>query len=125
MKVFLTGEEGAFKITRLSSSDEQIIEGKSFAQWEWEVTPQKWGTHKLYLTATVNLLVPGRGEKPVDVPVFIKPIEIKVNYSYLAISFLSVPSNWTYIIGGGSLVAFLGGIGGWIKKRRSKKGTLI
>lgn len=123
MKVFLTGEEGAFKITRTNGSEEQVVEGKPFAQWDWEVIPQKWGTRKLYLAATATLLVPGRGEKPVDVPVLIKPIAIKVNYSYMVKSFLSNVGNWSYLLGGTSLAAIIAAVWKWLKGRGSHNGN--
>lgn len=106
MKVFLYGKEDQFQITRIGS-EEQIVEGMRFAQWEWNVVPVTWGSCTLRVKATVNLLIPGRGEKSIDVLVFDHPVHIKVNYKYMFMSFFGNKNNWPFFIGGTSILGLV------------------
>lgn len=119
MKSRLTGNN--FDIKSLSHED-QIVTGKEFTQWEWDVTPLKSGTHTLLIAVTVTINIPGVGEKPKDYPVFERKIKVIANPKYTAKGFLS--SNWQFIIT--SAIALIGALGAssliiwWIKKSRHK-----
>jgi len=113
MKVVLVGDQDAFLIEKFSS-EEQTVAGKPFAQWEWDVTPLRSGNQALHLQASASIYVPGRGEKPVDVPVIHKTIQVKVNGWYATKRF--VASYWQWL-----LTTLIIPVGGWFWHLKRKK----
>ena len=112
MKVVLVGDQGAFHIEKFSS-EEQTVAGKPFAQWEWDVTPLRSGNQTLHLQASASIYVPGRGEKPVDIPVIHKSIQVKVDRWYATKEF--VGNNWQWL-----WTALIIPLGGWLWQRKRK-----
>lgn len=113
MKVVLTGDQDAFVIQKFSS-DEQTVAGKPFAQWEWDVTPLQSGNHSLHLQVTATIYVPGRGEKPYDIPVLHRQIEVEIDAWYASKRF--VGENWQWL-----WTTLVIPVGAWLWNKRRKK----
>jgi tetratricopeptide (TPR) repeat protein len=121
MKAFLYAQEDEFRITKLSN-EEQVVSGKPYAQWQWEVFPLKSGIRILHLRATVNLVVPGiNGEKPFDVPVLEKKIEVKVDYWYVVKEFATSAEGIRYIFGGVTIPSLIALGWAYWRKRKEKR----
>jgi len=109
MKVVLTGDEGAFNIDNLSV-EEQTVAGKPFAQWDYDVTPLKSGTQSLHLQVIAIIHIPERGEKPFEVPVIDKPIQVRINPWFASKRFIANNWQWLWTVivipGGGLLWRF-------------------
>lgn len=121
MKAILFSEDDAFTITS-KSSEEQLITGRPFAQWEWYIRARKSGEHTIHLKIIAVVHTNDRGDKPMDIAVADKPIKIKVSYGYMLGEFFGDLSNWKYLIGSTSLVAIIAAawkfIRDWINRRR-------
>jgi hypothetical protein len=119
MKVTLTSkEQDAFSVRELSEPT-QVIVGKPYAEWNWEVKPLKSGSHSLHLSAAVIIAQPGQTEKPFVVPTKDKDIEVEVSYKYVAGEFIN--RYWNFLFGGISLAGISAGARkafGWWKRRR-------
>ena len=76
MAAKLTGD--TFKIIPLSDEEQPIL-SSGYAQWEWDVTPQKAGHRKLQLSVSASIYVDRFGEKKKSAPVKEKVINVKVN----------------------------------------------
>ncbi len=115
MSVRLNGDKDSFDIKSLSHED-QIVEGEGFTQWEWDVTPLKFGGQSLSLTVTIRMKMPTYGEERKDYPVFEKQISVMVNPWHIVCKF--VEDYWQFII-----TAMLVPIIGWFvnKRRKSQK----
>lgn len=93
MKAKLIGSD--FEIVPLNE-DEQIILGRSYTQWAWNVTPQRSGNLDLNLTISVKIMYAGEvGMK--DHPVITKQIMVKVNPAYSLSHFIK--DNWQWLMG--------------------------
>jgi hypothetical protein len=118
MKVVLTAkEQDAFSIKEESDAT-QIVVGKPYAEWIWEVKPLKSGKHDLHLSAAVILTPQGQTEKPFVIPTKDKDIDVQVNYKYVAGEFVS--RYWSVLFGGVSVLSVLTGARkayGWWKGR--------
>lgn len=119
MSVTLTADDEAFKITKYSS-DEQLVAGRPFAQWEWDVTPLQSGEHQLHLKAVINLDVE-KDSVPYDIPVIDRSIKVKVNPAFIATQAAKNKEIRDLLIGSGSLLAAIGGIYAGIKAWRKRK----
>ncbi|NVO10043.1 MAG: hypothetical protein HXX16_08800 [Bacteroidales bacterium] len=92
MKVCLTGEN--FYIYPLSE-EEQIIGKKGYAEWAWDILPEKFGKLILHLKITLRIRLP-YGEELKDHPIIEKEITVKINPIYCVKIF--VTKNWKWII---------------------------
>jgi hypothetical protein len=92
MSVRLTGS--AFEIVSVSHEG-QFVPEDGFAEWQWNVTPQKSGQQTLYLAATVRLKIPPFGEEVMDLPVFEKTIYVAVARIAAITQFLQ--NHWQWI----------------------------
>jgi len=115
MKVALIGAQDAFYI--VGSGDEQIVEGKTFAEWKWWVTPLKSGDQNLTLTATTIIFLPGRGEKPYDYKTLEKPILVHVDRWRASKQFLANNWQWLWTV---ILVPGVGLLWGLRRRKRRK-----
>jgi hypothetical protein len=107
MKVTLTAmEQDAFTITEKSDAM-QVIVGKPYAEWKWEVTPLRSGNHTLHLNAAALITPPGQSEKPYVIPTKDRDINVQVNYKYVAGQYLS--KYWSLLFGGVSVLSVLSG----------------
>ena len=122
MKVLLYSEESEFQITKLSS-EEQVVSGRPFAQWDWTVTPLDYGEHSLHLMATAKVVIERLGEKSVDVPVIDRKINVKVSPAYIVKRMVRTPSTWQIVFGSGTGIVVISAIFAAIRKRRIKKKT--
>jgi hypothetical protein len=106
MKVVLTAKEkDDFLITDKSEAT-QVIVGKPYAEWSWEVTPLKSGKHALHLNASAMLRDEGQ-RTPFVVPTKDKDIEVQVSYKLVAGQLIN--KYWSLLFGGVSLVGVLTG----------------
>lgn len=79
MRVTLKSEKDVFNITPIISSETRVLDPhEPFSPWIWSVTPQKSGTHNLYLVAEAIADVPKLGEKPLYVKTFDYTITVRV-----------------------------------------------
>ena len=124
MKVTLYAEESDFHITKLSS-EEQIVTGRPYAQWDWTVMPIRYGERSLHLKATAHVVLERFGEKSVDVPVIDKLINVRISPGYIAKETLKNASTWQYVLGGGSLMAVVSGLFAAIRRYRTKRKKII
>jgi len=111
MEVQLRGEH--FRIEELSPRRQMMTESH-VARWDFSVTPLKAGQRFLILTACVMVKLPDRPEVPLEVKVFDKSIEVKVNPMATISQFLGRNWQWfvTTLVGSGLI--------GWIVQRRRK-----
>jgi hypothetical protein len=119
MKVTLFADNDNFAITKLST-DEQIVSGREYAQWEWTVVPRSFGEHSLHLKATATINLDRFGEKSIDVPVIDKNINVRISPLYIATTMLSNMGFWPYIFGGLSLPVIFGAIWRFVSKKKKR-----
>jgi hypothetical protein len=92
MRVELTGQ--AFHIRRLNPpGGEQVV--SDTATWEFELTPLASGTQCLTVSATMQVAVPGHGEKTVRVPSLKRVFQVEVDRLYAGRAF--VKRNWQWV----------------------------
>lgn len=120
MTVTLLADEKEFDIKKYGP-DEQLVAGRPFAQWEWEVTPLQYGELTLHLKAVINLSAAGTREGAYGIPVIDRPIKVKVNPPYIAAQAARNREIWSLVIGGGSLLGVITGILAWWRKRGRNK----
>ena len=106
MRVVLTPKEKDAFTIEPKNEEKQIIVGKSFAEWNWEVTPLRAGKQSLLLRASAIVYVPERGEKSYEVPTKNKDIEVEVSYGYIAKSFIR--EHKSELFGGLSIPCIIG-----------------
>lgn len=94
MGVRLNGDN--FDIKALSH-EEQVVVGKGFTQWDWDVVPLDSGDQLLSLVITVRIRIPNYGEERKDYPVLDRQIKVKVNPAYTIKNFIK--SYWKWITG--------------------------
>jgi len=119
MKTTLTADKRDFRISNLSS-EEQIVAGQPYAEWDWIVKPLTYGEHELYLRASARVVLSGYGEKSVDVPVISKRIQVSISPIYVVKEkYLNIPT-WEFLLGGGGIVGAISTVVGWLfhKKKR-------
>ncbi len=92
MVVNLTGDD--FTITELSES-EQLVAGKGFTEWAWNITSTKSGTKTLHLHVTLRINL-ANSVKNKDHPVIDRDISVEVNPLYSVKLFLE--NNWQWVI---------------------------
>jgi hypothetical protein len=93
-------EKDTFSIREMSEPT-QIIAGKPYAEWTWEVTPLQSGSHALHLNASAIITPPGQSEKPYVIPTKDRDINVEVNYKYVAKQLLN--KYWSLLFGGVSV----------------------
>jgi hypothetical protein len=124
MSVTLTSDDEAFKIKKYGS-DEQLVAGRPYAQWEWDVTPLQYGEHQLHLKAVINLDTIGNNSTSYDIPVIDKAISVKVNPAFVAEQAARNKEIRDLLIGSGSLLGVIGfiyaGIKAWGKRKKKKE----
>lgn len=76
MTADLSGD--TFKIKSLSKTEQPVLPSE-YAQWEWDVTPQKSGQQVLQLSISASIYLDRFGEKKKSLPVMEKEIFVKVN----------------------------------------------
>ncbi len=76
MTADLSGD--TFKIKSLSKTEQPVFPSE-YAQWEWDVTPQKAGQRILQLSISASIYLDRFGEKKKSLPVMEKEIFVKVN----------------------------------------------
>jgi hypothetical protein len=79
----LFDEIDSFRVSELTNST-QIIAGKSFAEWDWDVTPLTTGKHSLRVILSVVVKVANRGELSFVLPIIERQVEVESSYLYLA-----------------------------------------
>jgi parallel beta-helix repeat protein len=114
MTAKLKADPQTFKIVPLCE-DTQSVPSYGFAEWEWYVTPIVSGKHWLALEVFATIKAGGM-EKPSDVRVFKKDIEVDVNPTVGAWNFLT--NNWEFIIG---TLLIGSGLLGWILKKATSR----
>jgi excisionase family DNA binding protein len=92
MKASLSGDK--FRIKALAS-EEQLVGGKDFTEWRWEVAPVEAGAQILYLTVTARIEIQGHGEEKKDILVKNTQIRVKVNPAYSVQMFFG--NNWQWL----------------------------
>ncbi len=119
-------EQEAFLIEdQPAGKDTQVLEPKSFTEWDWRVTPQKHGTLHLLLWVAPMLYVDGIGQ---TLKIFKQParvITVTPDYWYECTTFL----NYHWAVLSTVLTAILiplslwfrKGIVDWVEKRFKKK----
>lgn len=116
MSVTLSGDK--FDIKKYGS-DKQLIAGRPFAQWEWDVTPLEYGDLTLHLKAVIEV-----EDAAYDIPVIDRLIKVKVNPSYIAAQAARNEKIWSIVVGSGIGVVLAGSfaslIGWWWKRRKEK-----
>jgi len=100
MTVTLHADENDFNIKKYSS-DEQLVEGRQYAQWEWDVTPLEPGDLTIHLKAVINVADPKGQEAAYDIPVMDRPIRVKVNPAYIAVRAAHNEKIWNALFGSG------------------------
>jgi hypothetical protein len=117
MSVTLSGDK--FDIKKYGS-DLQVIAGRPFAQWEWDVTPLEYGDLTLHLKAVINV-----GGAAYDIPVIDRLIKVKVNPPYIAAQAARNEKIWNIVFGSGILVVVGGVVASiitwWWKRRKDRK----
>ena len=117
MKTTLSADKGDFQISSLSS-EEQVVAGQPYAEWDWIVKPLSYGQHDLYLKASARVVLSGYGEKSVDVPVISKRIQVSISPVYIVKeNYLNIPT-WQFLVGGGSIVGVISTVVGWLFRRK-------
>lgn len=91
MTVTLTGDN--FSIISVNSSNTQAVINGQHTTWTWNVTPQKSGTHKLFLNVDVLIKIPDYPDNVFPVKTLEETIEVEVNHK----NFLE--QNWKWIVG--------------------------
>jgi hypothetical protein len=92
MQVDLNGQ--SFQIRRVNPpGGEQVV--SDTAIWEFEVIPLACGTQFLTVSATMQIAVPGHGEKTVRVPSLKRAFRVEVDRVYAGRAF--VQRNWQWV----------------------------
>lgn len=91
MKVRLSGE--SFTITPLTSEEQVVIPG-DFSEWIWEVTPQRAGEHRLYVTVTARVKLAGYGEEQKDLEVIERTVQVQVDPGSALLDFVERNGEW-------------------------------
>jgi hypothetical protein len=112
MSVTLTGDK--FDI-RKYGSDNQLIAGRPFAQWEWDVIPLEYGDLTLHLKAVINV-----GGSAYDIPVIDRLIQVKVNPPYIAAQAARNKDIWNIVLGSGVGLLIISGLIAWLKRKRRR-----
>ncbi len=116
MKVILTGDQDAFAIEQFGT-DEQIIKGRPFAQWSWDVTPLQSGKRSLHLQVTAVVSVAGN-DKTIGIPVIDKRIQVHISPWFASKRFVSNNWQWLWTV---IVIPGAGLLWGLRKKRRHKQ----
>jgi hypothetical protein len=116
MKVILTGDQDAFAIEQFGT-DEQIVKGRPFAQWSWDVTPLQSGKRSLHLQVTAVVSVAGR-DKTIGIPVIDKRIQVHISPWFASKRFVSNNWQWLWTV---IVVPGAGLFWGLRKKKRRKR----
>ena len=113
MKVELKGAEEDFHIEP-QRLEEQIVDSAPPAEWAWIVTPKKFGSHRLTLSAVAVVKLAGT-EKSKELAVFDHDVPIKISVGYLA------SEHWKEIGGAISGTGIIGWITARFQKRRKRR----
>lgn len=124
MTVTLHADTKEFDIKKYSS-DEQVVAGRPYAQWEWDVTPLEYGELTLHLKAVINLVDIDKQKAAYDIPVIDRAITVKVNPPYIATQAALDKQNWTIFFGSGFGVLIITTIVTAIKLARRKRRTTV
>ncbi len=116
MKVILTGDQDAFAIEQFGA-DEQIVKGRPFAQWSWDVTPLQSGKRSLHLQVTAVVSVAGQ-DKTIGIPVIDKKIQVHISPWFASKRFVSNNWQWLWTV---IVVPGAGLFWGLRKKKRRKQ----
>lgn len=124
MSVTLYYDEDDFKVKSYNSK-EQVVIGRPYAQWEWDVTPIDYGEKQLHLKAVLNLDDIGKDSTPYDIPVIDRTINIKVNPAFIAEQAAKNKDTRDLLIGSGSVLGAIGliyaGFKGWRSRKKKKE----
>jgi hypothetical protein len=94
MRVTFLADATTFTVNSLSSEDQLVLD-QAFTQWEWVITPKRPGSHTLTIRASVLLVDPSHGEKPIDRTVLTEQVRVDINPAYSVREFAS--SNWQWL----------------------------
>jgi hypothetical protein len=93
MSCKLSGE--AFTISTINNELQKIFKN-DITQWQWDVIPRKGGIQSLLLLASIHI----RTDNEIflkDIPVFERPIIVKINPTYHIKQFFK--KNWQWLVG--------------------------
>jgi hypothetical protein len=109
MEVELKGP--AFDITPLhvGGGSEQML--RPLALWQYDVTPQRRGSHGLHLCVAMRIPLPGRPDERVSIPVLERRVVITVDVRYAVVHF--VRSHWQWLVA--TVSGLAGAILAWVK----------
>lgn len=85
----------AFTISKISNDIQRVIQSEDTI-WQWNVTPKKWGIQELLLLASIHEHTES-GTHLKDIPVFERPIVVKINPSYQVRQFFI--KHWQWLVG--------------------------
>ena len=108
MEVDLQGH--AFSVVSLQAGDsaEQLL--RPTALWQFDVTPERGGTHSLRLRVAMRIPLPDRDER-VSLPALERTVRVRVDAAYGGRRFIR--AHWQWVV---ATAAGLGGaVGAWIK----------
>lgn len=94
MRVTLLADATTFTVNSLSSEDQLVLD-QAVTQWEWVITPMRPGSHTLTIRASVLLVDPSHGEKPIDRTVLTERVRVDINPAYSVREFAA--SNWQWL----------------------------
>lgn len=108
MEVDLQGP--AFSIVSLQAGDtaEQLL--RPTALWQFDITPERRGTHPLQLRVAMRIPLPDRDER-VSLPALERTIRVRVDAAYGGRRFVS--AHWQWVLA--TLAGLGGAVGAWIK----------
>jgi hypothetical protein len=108
MEVDLQGS--AFSIVSLQAGDtaEQLL--RPTALWQFDITPERRGTHPLQLRVAMRIPLSDRDER-VSLPALERTIRVRVDAAYSGRRF--VRAHWQWVAA--TLVGLGGAVGAWIK----------
>ena len=108
MEVDLQGS--AFSIVSLQAGDtaEQLL--RPTALWQFDITPERRGTHPLRLRVAMRIPLP-EGDERVSLPALERTIRVRVDAAYSGRRF--VRAHWQWVVA--TLAGLGGAIGAWIK----------
>jgi len=122
MKVVLYGEQDEFRITKPpDTTDEQLVAGRDYAQWEWQVTPLSFGEQTLYLKATAIIDLGQVGPKAVEVPLLEKKINVSVSPMYIITSTAKKFDWWQFLVGGGVLSGIALSVWRYVTRKKRRR----
>lgn len=110
MEARLTGE--GFRIVPISQAQQAV--GSGITAWEWEVTPQKEGLHRL--TLSLDAFVRMDGERVARTRTFEHPIDVEVTMSQRIGGWVDQHGKWAWS-------ALLVPLWAWWGRRRKAKPT--